>query len=119
MVRRGDEQAIERLIVYEIAEVLGVGLEVLEPSLAHHLRGALAMGAVHVAAQRKCQLSRLHARARLAHDLQTTALWAADADDTHDEAIVGGRFFARTFLLRGQKLSGIPAWQARGGQRSQ
>ena len=59
VVGRGDEQAVERLVVDEVAVVLGVGLEVLEPSLAHHLGGALAMGGVHVAAEREGQLSRL------------------------------------------------------------
>ncbi len=113
------EQTIERLVVDELAEVLRVGLEVLEPPLAHHLRGALAMGGVDVAAEGEGQLSRLHAGARFAHDLQAAALRAADADDAHDEAIVGGRLRGRALLLGGQELPGIPGRQPRGGECSQ
>ena len=96
-----------------------LGLEVLEPALAHHLGGALAMGGVHVAAQGERQLPRFHAGARLVDDLQAAALRAADADDAHDEAIVGRRLLGRTLLLGGQELPGIPGRQPRGGERSQ
>ena len=104
------------LLLIEVAVVLGVGLEVLEPSLAHHLGGPLAMGGGHVAAECEGQLSRLHRGARFAHDLQAAALGAADADDAHGEAIVGGRLLGRAFLLGGQELPGVPGRQPRGGQ---
>lgn len=51
LVGRGDEHAIEGLVVDEFAEVPCLGLELLQPAMAHHLRGVLAMGAVHVAAE--------------------------------------------------------------------
>ena len=59
----GDEQTIERRVVDQLAELLRFGLEVPEPSLAHHLRGALAMSGIHVAAQGEGQLSRFDAGA--------------------------------------------------------
>ena len=48
---------------------------------------------------------------RFAHDLQAAALRAADADDAHGEAIVGGCLLGRAFLLGGQELPGIPGRQ--------
>ena len=77
------------------------------------------MGGGHVAAEREGQLPRLHRGPRFAHDLQAAALRAADADDAHGEAIVGGRLPGRALLLGGEELPGIPGRQARGGQRPQ
>ena len=119
VVGRGDEHAIEGLVAGRVRGNPSVlASKSLNPR-SHDLRGTLAMGAVHVAAQGEGQLSRFHAGARLVDDLQAAALRAADADDAHDEAIVGRRLLDRTLLLGGQELPGIPGRQPRGGERSQ
>jgi hypothetical protein len=119
VVGRGDKQAIERLVVDEVAVVLGVGLEFLEAFLAHHFGGAFSMGGGHIAAECERQLPRFHRGSRFSHDLQAAALGAADSHDPHGEAIVGGSLLARALLLGGEELPGVPGRQPAGGKRCQ
>ena len=51
VVGRGDQDAVEGLVVDQVAVILDLGLEVLEAPLAHLLGGALAVPDIDVAAE--------------------------------------------------------------------